>query len=82
MITFEPDSPWEVGQVVTFREEGRLPYRKVVEAVEHSGDGYEAQYTLVDVDAVLPQACNAMYDGFADKLRDLAADTGKPGGPL
>lgn len=51
MITFEPDSPWEVGQVVTFHEEGRPPYRKVVESVEHSGDGSETQYSLVDVAA-------------------------------
>jgi hypothetical protein len=48
MISFEPDSPWEVGQLVTFREEDGPIYHKVVVSVEHSNDGYEAQYTLVD----------------------------------
>lgn len=49
MITFEPDSPWDIGQVVVFREEGRPNYRKVVTSVEHSDNGYETQYVLVDV---------------------------------
>jgi hypothetical protein len=48
MITFEPDSPWEVGQVVVFREEGRPNCRKVVVSVEHSDDGSETQYQLVN----------------------------------
>jgi hypothetical protein len=46
MITFEPDSPWEVGQVVIFRDGDEPPYRKVVIAVEHSDDGTETQYRL------------------------------------
>lgn len=48
MITFEPDSPWEVGQLVTFREDGRPPYQKIVESFERSEDGSETQYSLVD----------------------------------
>jgi hypothetical protein len=48
MITFEPDSPWEVGQLVKFREDGRPPYQKVVESLEWSRDGLETQYSLVD----------------------------------
>jgi hypothetical protein len=46
MITFEPDSPWEVGQVVVFREAEEPIYRKVVVSVEHSDDGTETQYQL------------------------------------
>jgi hypothetical protein len=48
LITFEPDSPWEVGQVVTFREEGRPIYHKLVVSVEHADDGSETQYKLID----------------------------------
>jgi hypothetical protein len=48
MITFEPDSPWEVGQIVTLRE-GDQESRKVVVAVESSDDGSETQYQLVRV---------------------------------
>lgn len=52
MIAFEPDSPWEVGQVVSFHEEGRPVYRKRVVKVERSEDGSETQYELVDLDAI------------------------------
>lgn len=48
IITFEPDSPWEVGQLVVFREGDKPIYRKVVTAVEHSDDGTETQYQLVN----------------------------------
>jgi hypothetical protein len=44
MITFEPDSPWEVGQLVKFREDGRPPYQKVVESLEWSRDGLETHH--------------------------------------
>jgi hypothetical protein len=46
MITFYPDSPWEVGQLVIFREGKRVVDVKVVETVEHSGN--ETQYSFVD----------------------------------
>ena len=49
MISFEPDSPWEVGQCVVFHEEGGPIYRKVVASVEHSADGNETQYALVNL---------------------------------
>jgi hypothetical protein len=47
MITFEPDSPWDVGQLVTLRD-GEATTVKRVTAVERADDGMEAQYTLVD----------------------------------
>lgn len=55
MITFEPDSPWEVGQVVIFRDDqlGTVT-QKVITAVEHSEDGMESQYTFQDAAAVVP----------------------------
>lgn len=46
MITFNPDSPWEVGQVVMFRNGDLPPQPKIVTAVEHSEDGMESQYTF------------------------------------
>jgi hypothetical protein len=48
VITFEPDSPWKLGQVVIFREDDKPVYRKVVVSVEHSDDGIETQYRLVN----------------------------------
>lgn len=47
MLTFDPDSPWEVGQIVIFREGDKLVGRKVVVSVEHSADGMETQYRMV-----------------------------------
>jgi hypothetical protein len=46
MITFEPESPWETGQHVTFRE-GERSCVRVVESVEKSVDGNETQYAFV-----------------------------------
>lgn len=46
MITFEPESPWTVGQLVTIRD-GDLCAVKVVESVEHSDDGNTHQYNFV-----------------------------------
>lgn len=46
MITFEPESPWTVGQFVTLRA-GDFSTVKVVERVEQSEDGNETQYSLV-----------------------------------
>jgi hypothetical protein len=45
MITFEPDSPWQVGQYVTFRD-GDRSCVKVVETKDESGN--ETQYSFVD----------------------------------
>jgi hypothetical protein len=44
VITFDPDSPWEVGDVVVFREGDTPIMRKQVVSVEHSEDGNETQY--------------------------------------
>jgi hypothetical protein len=46
MITFEPESPWEIGQHVTFRD-GERSCVKVVESVGQSDDGNETQYAFV-----------------------------------
>jgi hypothetical protein len=43
MVTFEPDSPWEAGQVVV-TSEGDNRTEMVVDSVEHSSD--ETQYRL------------------------------------
>lgn len=49
MITFEPDSPWEVGQIVIFRDDKLgTATPKIITAVEHSPDGMESQYTFQD----------------------------------
>jgi hypothetical protein len=46
VITFEPETPWHVGQYVTLRA-GDFADVKVVERVEQSEDGMETQYILV-----------------------------------
>lgn len=47
MITFEPETPWTVGQSVTLHDDGDgLTSVKVVESIEHSKN--ETQYHLVD----------------------------------
>jgi hypothetical protein len=57
VLTFDPDSPWEVGQVVIFREGEKQVGRKVVVSVEQSEDGMETQYTLENPDAGLYRYC-------------------------
>lgn len=46
ILTFEPESPWEVGQHVTFHR-GDHSVVMVVESIEESEDGVEVQYTFV-----------------------------------
>jgi len=49
VITFEPDSPWEVGQIVIFRDDKLgTATPKIITAVEHSPDGMESQYAFQD----------------------------------
>ena len=50
MITFEPDAPWGVDQIVEFRyPDGRVE-RKRITSVEHSDDGMETQYAYQAAD--------------------------------
>ena len=51
MITFAPDSPWEIGQVVMFRDGDKPPVAKIITSVEHSEDGMESQYQFKDAPA-------------------------------
>lgn len=50
MITFEPDTPWEVGQIVEFRHPDGRVERKRITSVEHSDDGMETQYAFQAAD--------------------------------
>lgn len=53
MITFDPDSPYEVGDKVTLRDGERVVGEYRVIGVDHSEDGSETQYHLAPYQTVL-----------------------------
>lgn len=53
MITFDPDSPYEVGDKVTLRDGERVVGEYRVIGVDHSDDGSETQYQLAPYQTAL-----------------------------